>query len=742
MRCALNLPPPSSFLLAVTFFGLPLTVRAKTPQAISVDFGSDYFGYDGAWSAAQIRVGSPEQYLSVFPSTTSSETQVAGPSLCDGTSTCASLRGGLFYTKNSTTWQSLGEYQLGYSDLSQTTENGDYGFDNISISDTVSTSKQIIAVVDTLDHWIGNLGLGVKETRFTNDTNYLAFISTLVQNNSAIPSHSYGYTAGASYHGRGVAGSLTLGGIDQLRLASNNFWFDLAAGYIPSAFLRSMEVSASSMPSNWAANPLPLMTQTDTAAFTIDSSTPYLWMPESVCDTIARALNLTWNPTIELYVFNSSSSPQMLSNWGLQFTFRLSNDATSANQIGLPVSYAAFNLQLSYPFPGLFTSYNQSKVNYFPLRRANSTQQYTIGRAFLQEVYLIVDYERNAFQLSPALFPDSGNTKLADITRPKDSKWPGPGGSTSSAGLSTGAKVGIVIGIVIIAAVLTIAVWFFCRRRRRSHEPLDDSKSQRTGLLSIFSKRSTHKSSDSASATELQADKRHPAEMITDSSTSRYELSAIAPVEMAAGEVPPNFFQERNNAAIAQRNDPRSPIELVQPESRNSISKDGVEENVRSTSPAPAYTPRDTATRSSHGVSPHSPGNVSNGFQSGSDGGVSSVTSPNSHRDRLSHANHARSGSDSSRFLSPVSPFPPRSDGHESSYSSTQSGNVRPPSTGARPSNLAPDRPEPRRSPSRDSRFREELQSEQPAPGTSGQDSERNPLIQGDAGTPRFSWER
>jgi len=748
MRSSGARPRLFSQLLYTTVAGVLALVKADSPQAVSVPFGPDFIGYDGAWSAAQIRVGTPEQYLLLFPSTTSSETWLAGPGLCDGTSTCASLRGGLFYTDNSTTWQEVGQYELGYSALSETADNGDYGFDNISLSDTITTSNQIIAVVDDIRHWNGEFGLGVQETRFSSNADHLAFISTLVQNNSVIPSHSYGYTAGASYQGAGVAGSLTLGGVDTSRFTSNNFWFDLSAGYVPSVAVRSIEVSAFHVPSHWATSPLPLMSQTDAATFTIDSSTPYLWLPESVCDNIAGALNLTWNPAIELYVLGNDTTSRDLDSWSLSFTFRLANDLTSSEMVALQISYDAFNLQLSYPFPGLSDNYSTAEVDYFPLRRAKNTQQYTIGRAFLQETYLTVDYERNAFSLAQALFPASSEQPaLASISRPDDSTWPGPGGLMSSKGLSTGAKAGIAVGIVVVAAIVTGLAWFWCLKKRRRNSL--DEKPRKAGLLSIFSSQSPRKSSVSTSAAELHADKRHPTELISDSSNSRFELSAVAPAEMAAAEVAPTFFADRSHARISQRNDPRLPVELTQPQqAQGSISKGLVEDVRRTSSPVPAYSPTDISQRYSNSVSPHTQRHSVNPFQNSSDNGVSPVTGTDSDRDRLSPTQHGRNGSGSDRLLSPVSPTPARSDGQNSSNSSSQNGSMRQAaSLNAEMSRNAllsiPNGRVPRRTLSRDSRFREELTESREPQATARQqtaiaetDAARRPEPQ-----PRFSWQ-
>lgn len=146
-------------------------------------------------------MGTPEQWLSVFPSTLSQETWVVGPLGCDGTSTCQNKRGGLFSANQSSTFIPKGYFELNTDAQLGTDGSGYYGLDTIALDDRVSVPDQILALVNSTDHWIGTLGLGVQQTRFTGDRNNLPFLSSLVQNGSFIPSHSYGYTAGASYRG-------------------------------------------------------------------------------------------------------------------------------------------------------------------------------------------------------------------------------------------------------------------------------------------------------------------------------------------------------------------------------------------------------------------------------------------------------------------------------------------------------------------------------------------------------------
>ena len=117
---------------------------------------------------------------------------------CDGTDKCTRERGGLFSPGSSSSWSEVGFAALGLDPQLGFTGFGQYGFDSLALSDTISVPDQIIGVINTTEYWSGFLGLGIKPTNFT-ESDEPTFLSSLVENQSLIPSHSYGYTAGASH---------------------------------------------------------------------------------------------------------------------------------------------------------------------------------------------------------------------------------------------------------------------------------------------------------------------------------------------------------------------------------------------------------------------------------------------------------------------------------------------------------------------------------------------------------------
>jgi hypothetical protein len=49
-----------------------------------------------------------------------------------------------------------------------------------------------------------------------------------------------------------------------------------------------------------------LLTPADRVTALIDSSTPYLWLPKSICEKFATALGLVYDDALNLYTFGGN----------------------------------------------------------------------------------------------------------------------------------------------------------------------------------------------------------------------------------------------------------------------------------------------------------------------------------------------------------------------------------------------------------------------------------------------------
>lgn len=191
----------------------------------------------------------------------------------------------------------------------------------------------------------------------------------------------------------------------------------------------------------------------------LDSTVSQLWLPQVVCDELEASLGLTYDLSTELYLVNSTAHDKLI-ELAPTFAFTLAADGTSNDTTTIVLPYAAFDLQASPPI------YNAT-TNYFPIRRASKRS--VLGRAFLQEAYLVVDWDRSNFTISPAAQRADRTRDIVPILPPRE--------ATKSTSLSTGAIVGIVIGAVVIVLVLVVIIWLRCRRTHRKPEevPRTDS---------------------------------------------------------------------------------------------------------------------------------------------------------------------------------------------------------------------------------------------------------------------------
>jgi hypothetical protein len=108
-------------------------------------------------------------------------------------------RGGLFNLSKSTTWEKEGTYLLGLDTQLGFNGSGDYGLDVLSFGDNgPNIPKSIIGSISTAEYVTGFFGLGIVSGNFS-DGQHKSPIGALVETDNLSPSHSYGFTAGATY---------------------------------------------------------------------------------------------------------------------------------------------------------------------------------------------------------------------------------------------------------------------------------------------------------------------------------------------------------------------------------------------------------------------------------------------------------------------------------------------------------------------------------------------------------------
>lgn len=278
---------------------------------------------------------------------------------------------------------------------------------------------------------------------------------------------------------------------------------------MPRALVRGIEASANNdteKPKKWDSLVSSLSSWDNSFTALIDSTTPYLWLPNAVCDQFADAFNLTYNSTFDLYTLTNEQYNAFGSSNSFTFTFSLSsfdnhdNFGSPLNVPGLvniTVPMQAFVGLLQYPFKHRAIKYGDPAVPYFALRRTQNDSSIVIGRSFLQEAYLITKYDEAVFSVYQAKFPQQpvADANLIPIKQPNNSPYPGPPTQTGIK-LRTAQLVGIVVGAILLCLFCLVSVGYFCRRKKSEtkgdktgSEEVNDSTSTKGSVAPRISKR-------------------------------------------------------------------------------------------------------------------------------------------------------------------------------------------------------------------------------------------------------------
>lgn len=443
---------------------------------------------DGKWSSFYVNVGADDkgengQNFRVLISTSSGTTILPSTSNWCTTDSCAESRGlEIFRNSRSRGFdQKVGVYSdngrlfipdpygMNGSQFEPGRPQADYGFATVGLGQTSPQSlvlpNQWIGATSSKDYFMGSFGLsaGVSTTRGSSS---MAFLYSFESRNKT-PSLSYGFTAGAYYRdgNRGRHANLVFGGYDTTRFRQSNTYPSIpltgsdlvvnvqSVDYTPISNLRSDTVS-------WTGGtPNPMFFAA------IDSTFPYLWLPKEVCDQFERTYGLTWNERGNYYTVNETAHKYNLVQGGtVKFVLGKDQSNTQAtSSIELP--YQAFSQPIN---PELFPNTNATR--YFAIKRSTNGK-YVLGRTFLQEAYLIVDYENSNFTVSPAAWPETMPSETIVPIISKKWDYLKHSQEQSSGGLSGGAIAGIVVGILVVFGIIGLVAFFFWKRRRTHNYP-------------------------------------------------------------------------------------------------------------------------------------------------------------------------------------------------------------------------------------------------------------------------------
>ena len=250
---------------------------------------------------------------------------------------------------------------------------------------------------------------------------------------------------------------MTLGGYDASRYISNNVSFVFSPDNE-----RDLVVGLAGLTANTATqsdiNLIPA--GTDKVTLLIDTTVAELWLPLAICEAFEEAFGLTYDSTTKLYLVDDLLHQTLLAqNPSVTFSLRQAHTADETVQITLP--YAAFDLEAQPPYRGL----NES-TRYFPLRRGDNERQWALGRTFLQEAYIKVDWERARFSVYQCDWTYGKPTDIVSIFSPIYATVSNVITDTSKS--RTGVTVGIAVGCVVLVILVATGIAGYLWRRRRN----------------------------------------------------------------------------------------------------------------------------------------------------------------------------------------------------------------------------------------------------------------------------------
>lgn len=238
-----------------------------------------------------------------------------------------------------------------------------------------------------------------------------------------------------------VFGSLTLGGYDAARFTPNNVSFDLAPD-----ISRDLVVGLQSIITTESNGSTHLLLPSAHLSF-IDSTIPYIYLPPAACKEFEKVFGLVWDDYYELYLVDDNLH-QILKTRDPKFYFEIGNSEANGPTVEIMLPYSSFDLWYK-------DSFNATPVRYFPIQPAMKDSQLTLGRTFLQEAYLITNYEHANFSVSQCKFEQPLGQNIVPILPRNGSTSIGhlPSGLHLDRPETIGVSVSAVLGFLFLLAI-------------------------------------------------------------------------------------------------------------------------------------------------------------------------------------------------------------------------------------------------------------------------------------------------
>ncbi|KAI1804884.1 acid protease [Daldinia bambusicola] len=510
---------PLSFL-----FYLAVCRHAKADtKPIAAKWSSSTFGPDGPWPAIEVNLGN-EQKISLYPGREFQTFLLTSDYCSQNTSIpCYANQAGQYNDAQSqvdTTgstgqiqYQSNPDYMQGVDVLGEKTKSwidsmefGGTTIDNVSLA-LMSGAYMAYPNGQWYPLTVGCLGIGAPDTvnqSFSNDfgpTINASLVPGYLWSHNTIASNSFGMHIGSA--NPRMPGSFYFGGYDQNRIVGDVLTY--SDDYTKEITLKDIGIKVVDGSSPWEFESMGGLLAADNSSISsggvqvsVDGCSPYLSLPKSTCDAIAKNLPVTYNEDLGLYFWNTDEPKYtQIVNSASVLEFVFTGNSNTKN-VSISVPFRHLNLTLTAPLI-------DKPTQYFPCYTGPS-KIYTLGRAFLQDAFVGANWGTKQWWLAQAPgpnIPGPSVVELADAGSIKASSndwkesWSGswkalqPSDIESSAtvsapsatnaaaetvvareGLSTGAQaaIGVCVGVAGLALIGALVFFFLRRRKARTAE--------------------------------------------------------------------------------------------------------------------------------------------------------------------------------------------------------------------------------------------------------------------------------
>ncbi|OTB15824.1 hypothetical protein K445DRAFT_60394 [Daldinia sp. EC12] len=494
---------PLSFLF---YLSISRLVGADT-KPIAAKWSSSTFGPDGPWPAIEVTMGS-EQKISMYPGR-EFQTFLLTSDYCNHNTSipCYANQAGLYNDAQSqvdTTgstgqiqYQSNPDYMQGVQVLGETTKSwvdtmefGGTTIENVSLA-LLSESYMAYPNGQWYPLTVGCMGIGAPATvnqSFSNNYGPLinaSLVPGYLWAHNTTASNSFGMHIGSA--NPRMPGSFYFGGYDENRIVGDVLTY--SDDYTKDITLRDISIKVIDGSSPWKFESLGGLLAADNSSITsggvqvsVDGCSPYLSLPKSTCDAIAKNLPVTYNEDLGLYFWNTDEPKYtQIVNSASVLEFVFIGDSNTKN-VSISVPFRHLNLTLTAPLV-------DKPTQYFPCY-TGPARIYTLGRAFLQDAFVGANWGTKSWWLAQAPGPNIPAPSVVELTDGGSIKassndwkesWSGSwtvlkpsdveSSATVTAGLSTGAKAAIGVCVSVAGLALIAALAFFFLRRRKTPAP-------------------------------------------------------------------------------------------------------------------------------------------------------------------------------------------------------------------------------------------------------------------------------